>query len=398
MFLQKHVKTISKIYRYMNISTNNWYQLQSSTIDLLRFPLALAVIFIHLNPQTISIPEASFPILSGDGIYNIFAISISNVLALTAVPTFFFISGFLFFCNFPIFTWAGYKKKIKSRIKTLIIPYFVWNTIVFSLIIISQIIKIITRNESWNILLEYIRDTGWHIFYDCHIFMIPEMNLLGMPFYMTGPIDAPLWFLRDLIIVVIFSPLIYYFLKYTSFFGILFLFTAYITRIWISLPGFSITAFFFFSLGAYFALHNKNIIIFSRRYGKIYSFISIVLFLSCVWYNGKNTTIGSNIIPIYTVSTIFLLFNITSIIVEKYRLKANPILLKSCFFVYASHAVYILSLTSTSIHHIIYGNDGIDKIICYILTPFITAGICVFIYYILTKYFPKIALPLTGFR
>ena len=382
----------------MNTPTNEWNQLQSSSIDILRFPLALAVIFIHLNPQTINIPEANFPTLSGEGIYNILAISISNVLASIAVPTFFMISGFLFFCNFQKFTWKGYKKKIKSRAKTLIIPYIVWNALVFSIIILTKIIKVFSNHESWDTILKYIQDNGLHIFYDCHVFMTTEVNLLGTPSYMTGPIDAPLWFLRDLIIVVIFSPLIYYFLKHTHFWGIIFLFTAYITRIWIALPGFSISAFFFFSLGAYFALNNQNIIIFSRQYSKLCTLLSIILFLSCVWYDGNHTIIGANIIPLYIVCTIFLLFNVTSIIVEKYRLKANPILLKSCFFVYASHAVYILSLTRKSIHHIIYWNDGIAKIICYILTPFMTAAICVFIYYILTKYFPKIALPLTGFR
>lgn len=260
-----------------------------------------------------------------------------------------------------------------------------------------MIIKVIRNNKSLDIVLEYIRDTSWHVFYDCHIFTTMGVNIFGMPFYMTGPIDAPLWFLRDLIIVVIFSPLIYFLLKHTHFF-IAFLFVAYITRFWLSIPGFGINALFFFSLGAYFALSNKNIIIFSRRYGRICVFSSIILFLLCVWYDGNNTIIGANIIPLYIVSTIFLLFNAASMLVEKYSLKAKPILLKSCFFLYASHAVYILSLTSVCIHRVICQNDGISKIICYILTPFITSGICVFIYYILTKYFPKIALPLTDFR
>lgn len=101
----------------MNTPTNEWNQLQSSSIDILRFPLALAVIFIHLNPQTINLSGANFPILSGEGIYNILAISISNVLASIAVPTFFMISGFLFFCNFQKFTWKGYNKENKKQSK-----------------------------------------------------------------------------------------------------------------------------------------------------------------------------------------------------------------------------------------------------------------------------------------
>ena len=81
-------------------ATINFSELLSSTIDLLRFPLAIMVIFTHMNPHVINLIDADFSLFSGHGIYNIVGIVGSHVLTHIAVPTFFLISGFLFFNNF----------------------------------------------------------------------------------------------------------------------------------------------------------------------------------------------------------------------------------------------------------------------------------------------------------
>ena len=64
-------------------------KLQSATIDLLRFPLAIMVIFIHMNPCVINLFETDFNLMSSHRIYNIVGILLSHVLAHIAVPTFF---------------------------------------------------------------------------------------------------------------------------------------------------------------------------------------------------------------------------------------------------------------------------------------------------------------------
>ena len=70
-------------------------KLLSSTIDLIRFPLAIMVIFIHMNPRVVNLIDADFNFFSGRGIYNVMRIIGSHVLSSIAVPTFFLISGFL---------------------------------------------------------------------------------------------------------------------------------------------------------------------------------------------------------------------------------------------------------------------------------------------------------------
>ena len=82
------------------MASTDYTRLQSQTINVLRFPLALGVVFIHMTPATVAPIDASFPLASPQGIYNLILIVTSHVIPVVAVPGFFFISGLLFFLNF----------------------------------------------------------------------------------------------------------------------------------------------------------------------------------------------------------------------------------------------------------------------------------------------------------
>lgn len=377
-------------------------QLQSATIDLLRFPLAIMVIFIHMNPQVINLFDADFSIFSGHGIYNIIGILFSHVLTHIAVPTFFLISGFLFFLNFQEWSWMGYKRKLHSRVNTLIIPYIIWNIIPFIMIILAKLGGVILKGKSITDVQTYIIDNSWHIFYDINEWGTTRVNWLGENLRMTGPLDFPLWFLRDLIIVIILTPIIYYAVKKMKFSLIVILFFAYISRIWTLLPGFHITAFFFFTTGAYFALNKLNIVEFTNKYKLFFMPTSLILLIVTTIFDSVNTLIGQQIYPLYICTGVFTAFWIAAQCVTKYNIKPNKLLVSSCFFIYAFHAVSIpflgspLGFTKMVLHKLIPGNTGIEEGICYIATPFITASLCILTLMLLKRLFPKISLLFSG--
>lgn len=290
--------------------------------------------------------------------------------------------------------------KIKSRIHSLLIPYLLWNFCCFLMVVIGMAAINIHKGESLSEVFLFVKEKNWHIFYDYNVWGHSK-NWLNYSLHETAPFDLPLWFLRDLIIVTLLTPIIYYFVKKVKVWGILILFLAYISKIWILLPGFSITAFFFFSLGSYFALNKINIVTFSKRFKNIFIISSFILLCICTAYDGS--IIGQNIRPFFICCGIFTCFYIASIFVECHHLKPNKLLVSSCFFIYAFHVIPIrllspLSQSKEFMHLIIPGQSTIEEGICYLTTPFLTAFICILTLIIFKKLSPKLALLFSGNR
>ncbi len=377
-------------------------QLQSSTIDVLRFPLAVMVVFIHMTPNVINLFDAEFPLVSGVGMLNLVGIILSHVLSHIAVPSFYFISGLLFFVNFQQWSWSGYKKKMKSRMNTLVIPYVLWNLCTFLLLIGWMLKDVWLKGESMADIYSLIADRSWHIFYDYHEWDTDKINWLGGTLRMTGPYDLPLWFLRDLIVVSVLTPFIYYFVKKLRIVGVVLLFIAYISRIWIIVPGFQITAFFYFTTGAYFALHRINVVAFVRRYKYFILPFSLVLFVITTIYDGTNTVIGQNIYPFFICLGVFSAFYIASTIIEHYHIKPSEFLVSTCFFIYALHAASIpeietpLFFTQRLLHFLIPGLSGIENGVCYVLSPFFSVALCMVVLVVLRKLCPKLTSLFSG--
>lgn len=83
----------------------------------------------------------------------------------------------------------------------------------------------------------------------------PDPDKIGMP------INYPLWFIRDLMVVMLFSPVVYGLVKYLRYYGVLMLGLLWVMGWWIDIPGLSLTAVFFFSFGALFSVHGKNFVV-----------------------------------------------------------------------------------------------------------------------------------------
>lgn len=100
--------------------------LQSKTIDYLRFPMALAVVYIH-SAGDVPMSPVHYDAFTGLDFYNLLRVVFSDVLTRIAVPVFYVISGYLYFLNVKQWSWSEYKRKSRSRLYTLVIPYLLWN-------------------------------------------------------------------------------------------------------------------------------------------------------------------------------------------------------------------------------------------------------------------------------
>ena len=105
--------------------------IDSQVIHTLRFPLVCLVVVIHSFSfmEGWEVSQMDLSHLTGADFYSLFCISLSMTLAHIAVPTFFVISGYLFFMDLRQWDWQVYGAKLNKRIFTLFIPYLVWNTL-----------------------------------------------------------------------------------------------------------------------------------------------------------------------------------------------------------------------------------------------------------------------------
>lgn len=248
----------------------------------------------------------------------------------------------------------------------------------------------------------FITEKSWHVFYDYHEWNTTCVNWLGKNLRATGPIDLPLWFLRDLIVVTILTPVIYYAIKTLKILLIGILFLAYVSRVWTLLPGLDIITVFYFTTGAYFALNKINIVYFVNKYKLIFVPFCFITLVATTIFDGPITVIGHNIYPFFVCSGVFTAFYVASLCVTKRSIKPNKLLVSSCFFIYAIHWVNFpiigspLTFTSTVLHSIIPSNTYIKEILCYLISPFLTAYLCILLLEILRQLFPKLTLYFSG--
>lgn len=207
----------------------------SKTISFLRFPLICIVVFIHTDLSDIHMAGRQI-VAAGEYVgYETFRHFLQQ-LFLLAVPAFFAISGYLFFNWQGKFTKDVYVRKIGKRVRTLLVPYLLWNLIVWAVNTLGPLLLPSLAAGRGATLADY------------------DLPRFLMAFWDTGggkPVCIQLWFLRDLIVTCLVSPVIYYGLAHGKHWLLLLLAALFATDILPSVPGLNIAAIFPFALGAW---------------------------------------------------------------------------------------------------------------------------------------------------
>lgn len=174
----------------------------SHKIKNISFLLMIMVVILH--SYNIDTKQGGQILYFDKGFNWIFQNFISNGLTRIAVPLFFIISGYLFVLD-KKYALNDFSRKIKKRIKTLVIPYLSWAIIGLLLYFILQSIP---QSQSF-FTKKLIKDYS----------LIEWVNAI-----FVDPIPYQLWFLRDLIVLVFLSPLIYWLVKNLKLIFLFFIF------------------------------------------------------------------------------------------------------------------------------------------------------------------------------
>lgn len=226
--------------------------------------------------------------------------------------------------------------------------------------------------------------------------MFIRNNLVGV-FWADGfyPWNIPLWFVRDLMVMVILSPIFYAIIKRTGLISILLLSFAFLSGYWIDIPGFSIQALLFFAIGAYFSIEGLSVMEFCWRYRFIMVVVNLIA-LICSLFGGA-TIISTYMHRFYIFFGVFLMIVLSSVCVNR-GMRPRKELVQSCFFMYAFHEAYLVPLVGSPVVAImklikllIPGEGLSEEIIGCLMTPFIISAIAVVLVQFLKKRFPKVS-------
>ncbi len=345
-------------------------------ITALRFPLACFVVLIHAYNSCWRDLGSDF--IDGLGSF------LSLTLPQFAVPLFFVISGYLFFFSTQEhgFTAHTYFTKIKHRLRTLLVPYLAWNILAIAL----YAAQAFASGQSLQ------QPLSANLLWGCRTTGVGFTNWLGMTVAPgTAPVHEVLWFVRDLIVVTLLSPLFYAMLKRGGLWTLLALAVVYYAKLWPNPLGLTFNAVWWFAVGAFFAIRGLSMPQLAMRLATPAAIIVIPAAATATLYPGTLATATRHI---YVLCAIISAISIATWFAKRHS--TSQILAKSSFFVYAAHTIFLLPLTKLFASLSATTHSCALEACCFITPPILATIISVPMFYLLQKFIPHLSSPLTA--
>lgn len=345
----------------------------SQTITFSRFPLIFLIVLLHTivlgqtYPHGIEIPAGKYAQL--DVVQFVSQREIGDL----GVPAFFFISGFLFFGigKMDVNLWKG---KLRKRIHTLLVPYFIWNTLfLFYFLVLSQYMDL-----SWG-----VKGKGVLSYLDAY---------LG---FNEGPFLSPLWFIRDLMVLNILSLPAYYIIKKTGYWLLPILIITFSMGIGYYLPYIGFRSIVPYFLGAWFAIYRIDFIVEKKTNLLLMNllFIIMVVIVSIFHFNDISCWPLQQIEILIGIFTIFADFNY---LVKKKYVSVNKRLAESSFFVFAAH-MFVMNLPN-KLWVLVLPPNGFTASLMQWVIPLVVSILLYYVFLGLKRMLPKLTTVLIGGR
>lgn len=349
----------------------------STVIETMRFPLIFLVVIAHM--LSFDTPTVELDFTNYDNLYVFVSEMISHNLARLSVRCYFLISGYYIFKEVTEWNISVYSITIQKKLRTVVLPYLAWN-IIMILVILSK--NTVFAKLGWN-----GNDEGYRYL----------VNYNWYDWIWAGPINFPLWYMRDLIVMIILSPIFYYWFRYLKIYGIIPFIVVYLMAIETGIPGLSTTAFTFFGVGAMFAILKMDILDFSFKIKYLSIIGGLILLLISTIYNG--TSNHEHIVRVFIIVGVFTVFNVFFIF-TKYPLIRDFFIryAGSTFFIYVAHEIYIINWLKGGWSMLITNNNVVGRFIGYFLVPLLCIAVCVILFQIWKKLHPKSLAIMTGGR
>lgn len=341
----------------------------SEAITWLRFPLIFLIILLHCY-STVRLP-------GNHELYFKMTYPFSLWLGETGVPGFFFISGFLFFLS-----RKRYQQKLETRFRTLLMPYLLWNTLLLGIYILVYIAGY-PQDINGKSIADYTSIDYTRAFWDRGSY--DKGNFV--------PILCPFWYIRNLLIMSVFSPLFYIIIRYAREAYLLI-----VTVWWLFTPhnAFISQTILFFSLGAYFSIIDKNPLELFHKYKKLFLiFFAAFAIADIVVHTLYVTPINLQIhrlALIFNIPALFLLANYC-----RQHGFTSKLLSSAAFIVFSVHYPIVVVVRKACAAKLGDASDLIH-ILLYFLCVLLVTSLSLLIYICMDRFCPKVKNILSGNR
>lgn len=352
----------------------------STRISLLRFPLIVGVVYIHnydIYPNTLGRAFGA----EWQAWLSQFSIALmAQGIARLAVPIFFILSGYLFYLNYKSNS-KDYIPALQKRVSTLLIPFLFWNVLVLLLTIALQAGS--NNPALFSGRFKSPLDFTTYEYIDA---------ILGID---RRPIAHHLWFIRDLIILSVLSPVVLALVKRGGLLFIGAIFWLWLLDGW-RFPTPSLDGILYFSIGCWLALNQRSL--FTLDAHAPYFILSYIPLLLISTAMGEQVTTGRIIHNAGIACGIPVALYLTNLAANSLPLQSALLALApASFFVYAAHDPAIAMLRKASLmlvphpsHLVVMG--------LYFFLPCLLIACLVALHRISSKLAPRFTSLITGGR
>ncbi len=210
----------------------------------------------------------------------------------------------------------------------------------------------------------------------------------------TLPISYQFWFIRDLMVTVILTPLIYVYIKYFSWPGLLALAMLWYYGYGFPIPGLSMIAIFFFTFGAWFSLHKKNLVTVTEKityFPLLYPLIVIADLLT------ERYTWNPILHNAGIIIGIFFWFKVVSYLLINGKIRVHTFLLQSAFFLFAIHEP-LLTIIKRILFIAFHPQSDLYLTFFFFFVVLVVVVLSLLIYWLLKRMLPRFTTAITGGR
>ncbi len=356
----------------------------SKKFKVISFIAIIMVVYIHAYNLTDRFLQPFTTISNQMNFSSFFQYFISNGLTRIAVPLFFAISGYLFYHNLSA-NKNSFLAKYKSRAKTLLLPYLLCSVVSLLFLYLGQEFVALMGIEDFFIEATFVENL---------VRNFAVQDYIAKIFFSSAAYQ--LWFIWDLMIYVILSPLIYYYLKRNSYLALIpfAIFWLFDLHLFINSEG-----ILFFMLGAFLAIKEIN---FQREFSKRKINIILILWLLVL--------VLKTFLAYYDLHFVLLALHKIAIILgfiglwygyDIYigELRDNHrifYLTSFTFFIFLFHVPLLDFLTDICLG--LFGSSQFLSLAVYLLNPIFVMGLLIVVAELLRRYLTSVYSIVTGGR